>query len=199
MKTIFNVSLLILLLLSACAPATPSPTQQPVAPEGDYPLDTRTGIPDVDRVLAAVASGDPEQLRSVVVFTSAPCTNAEGLGGPPKCREGEEEGTVVNVLPMLSSEGHFIRKDEIDTWQGIDVVALYAVYRVSDDALKEDFFPAGEYMAFFVPPEGEPGVALRIAEGGIVRVDSQFDLFPESLDAVIERDTSEVILAPISR
>lgn len=197
MKIMLIVILAALLVLSGCSPATP--TAQPATPGGYYPLDTRTGIPEVDNVLAAVASGNPRELVGLVNFTTAPCTNAEGLGGPPKCTEGEAEGTELEVLPFIGSEGGFIRQNEIGNWPGIDATALYAVYRVSETALNEDYYPPGEYLIFFVPQENEPAVALRVAEGGIVRVDYHFDVFPGSLETIILRDTSEVILAPNSR
>lgn len=197
MRPVLRLILLTGMFVTACSPATPTP--QPLTPEGYYPLDTMTGIEDVDNVLAAVASGDPQRLREQVRFTVAPCTTADGLGGPPKCREGEEEGTRLEVLPMISSEGHFIRKDEIDTWQGIDATGLYAVYRVSENALDEEYYPPGDYLAIFVPEDNEPGIGLRIADGGIVRVDTLFDVFPGSVQAIIERDTSEVILPPNPR
>jgi hypothetical protein len=194
MRHIFSILLLTVLFVTACS--SPTPVSQPSDPAGGYPLDTRTGIQDVDSVLAAVAGGNPQELSALINYTAAPCTTAEGLGGPPKCREGEADGTLLEVLPFIGSEGGFIRKNEIGSWQGINVTALYAVYRVSEAALNEEYYPPGEYLAFFVPEENQPGVALRIANGGIVRVDYQFDVFPDSLKMVIERDTSEVILAP---
>jgi hypothetical protein len=197
MKAILTRILITVLFLSGCSPAT-----APAQPAGDteyYPLDTRTGIPAVDDVLAAVESGDPQKLYALINFTTAPCTTADGLGGPPKCTEGEPEGTRLEVLPFIGAEGSFIRQNEIGNWPGIDPVALYAVYRVSETALNEQYYPPGEYLIFFVPRENEPAVALRLADGGIVRINYHFDEFPESLHTVILRDTSEVILAPKSR
>lgn len=194
MKTILVGILTTVLILSGCSPATA--TAQPAGPSEYYPIDTQTGIPDVDNVLAAVASGNPQELYALINFTTAPCTNTEGLGGPPKCTEGEPEGTQLEVLPFIGSEGGFIRQNEIGRWQGVDAQALYGVYRVSGTALNEAYYPPGEYLIFFVPRENEPAVALRVADGGIVRVDYHFNVFPESLQSVIVRDTSEVILGP---
>jgi hypothetical protein len=191
MRFLTGISLLSVSLLVACA----SPTS---APSEGYPLDTKTGVPVVDRVLAAVESGDPEKMRTQIQYTSAPCTLADGLGGPPKCREGEAEGTLLEVLPFISSEGGHIRKNEISSWQ-IDEDALYAVYRVSENALDEEYYPPGDYIVFLVPGENQPATILRIGDGGIVRVDSIFGEFPDSLKAVIERDASEVILPPKER
>ncbi len=192
MRFLAGISLLPIILLVACS----SPTS--TASKG-YPLDTRTGLPDVDKVLATVASGDPEEIRAQIQYTRAPCTWEDGLGGPPKCREGEAEGTLLEVLPLISSEGGHIRKNEISSWQGIDEKALYAVYRVSENALDEKYYPPGDYIVFFVPGDNQATTALRIAGGGIVRVDTIFGEFPDSIKRMVERDTSEVILPPKER
>lgn len=194
MRPLIYIVLMASLFLAACAAPTPS-----AEPSDGYPLNTKTGNPDVDPILADVASGDPDQVRSLIRYTSAPCTRAEGMGGPPKCREGEAEGTLLEVLPMLDSEGGFFRKEEIGNWKGIDPVSLYAVYQVSSNALNEQYYPQGDYIAFYKAGEDQTAVALHIADGGIVRVDNVYGVFPDSLQAIIERDTSEVILAPETR
>ena len=197
-------SLILGFLISACLPM-PTATQA-TAPEPGmtsapkyHPLDTRVGIEGIDNVLAAVASRDLQLVRSLVKFTPKKCTLLEGLGGPPKCRNGEGEGTPVEVLPFLGSEGSFIRKDGIENWQGIEVSGLYAIYRVSAAVKSEDYYPAGQIAVIFVAPENTPAVSLRLSEGGIVRVDHIFDTSPESLEAILQREASELILVPISR
>lgn len=192
MRFVTGIVLLSVTLLAACASSTP------VVRQG-YPLETRTGNSDIDLVLAAVESGDAQELRYLVQYTNAPCTNADGLGGPPKCREGEAEGTMSEVLPFISSEGSFLRKEEIGNWRGIDPAALYAIYRVSPNALQEQYYPQGDHIAFFVARENQTVDALHIADGKIVRVDTLFGEIPDSLETIIDRDTSEVILAPKTR
>ena len=188
-------------LLAACSPATPTmeqatPSLEPTSVKPYHPLTTRTGVEEVDRVLEAVASGDQQELLSVVQFTEAKCTHAQGLGGPPKCREGEEEGTSMEVFPFLGGEGSYLRQEEIGDWEGIDVSALYAVYEVSSDVQGEEYFPVGEYLILLIDStNGEP-VALRITEGRIVRVDFLYVPIPETLDALIQREASNVVLAP---
>jgi hypothetical protein len=183
------IFVLVSILLYSCSPATSVPTP---GPAGDsHPLSTTTGIQDVDHVLEAVAGGDPGQVASLIRYTTAPCTKVEGLGGPPKCRDREADGTSLEVLPLISSEGSSLRKDEIGKWPGIQEDALYAIYRVSVNALNEPYYPAGEYMIVFTPGENGDITVLRVADGGIVRIDT---LHADSLKTVIERDTSEVIL-----
>ena len=198
------VAVLLVLGIAACAPAAPateavSPTE-PAASEGPFhPLTTQTGIESIDQVLNAVSSGDAAGLRSLVEFTNAECTQQDGLGGPPKCREGEAEGTPVEVLSFLVGEGSFIRKDEIENWTGITASSIYAIYEVNAAVItSEEYFPIGKYVILFVSGENQPAVAVRIGERGIVRIDTVFDFLPESLRAMVEREASTVILAPKS-
>ena len=196
--------LIIVLLVSACLPLS-APTQaiapetQPTSAHTYHPLETRVRIEEIDNVLSAVASGDIQLLRSLINFTTAKCTLLEGLGGPPKCRQGEAEGTPVEVLPFIGSEGSFIRKDEIENWQGVETSSVYAIYRVSADVQSEEYYPVGEIAIIFVGPQNRPAVSLRISEGSIVRVDHIFDTSPLSLEAILQREASEFILRPVSR
>jgi hypothetical protein len=209
-KTMLVHFLISLSLLSACASTVPEPTPteerivmtatKPVptftakpGSHGYYPLSTRTGIADIDAVLAAVERGDPQQLRDLVYITTVACTKAEGLGGPPKCMQNEAEGTIVKGLPILGPEGQFLREWEISKFPGLYVIGLYAVYGVSDSAYSEETYPAGEYAAMFKAAENQPNVVIQI-QNGIVRIDYLYP--PISLDETIQRDASELVLAP---
>ena len=193
---------LVLLLISACAPAvtprqaTPPAATEPASNGNFHPLDTRTGIGEIDTVLAAIEARDLEELRSLIRYTIAPCTFADGLGGPPKCRAAETEGTELEVLPFMGGEGTFLRRDESIEWGGVDVTALYAIYRVSEDVNVEEYSPPGEYAIVFIGFENRPAASVRVGDGGIVRIDYIFDPSPASLNAILEREASEVILAP---
>ena len=194
---------LLTLGIAACAPAPSSqetaPSQEPASTEPFHPLATQTGIETIDQVLGAVSSGDPERLRALVEFTNAVCTRQDGLGGPPKCREGEAEGTPVEVLSFLGGEGSFIRKNEVGNWPGVTASGIHAVYEVNAAVISsEQYYPVGKYVILLVSGENQPAVALRIGERGIVRVDTIFDASPESLRAMVDREASSVILAPKS-
>jgi hypothetical protein len=162
-----------------------------------HPLDTRTGIEDVDNVLDAIADANIQGQRDLINFITASCTLAEGLGGPPKCRESEKEGTEVEVLPFLGGEGIFLRRDESVEWGGVEAVAIYSIYRVSENVRAEEYYPAGEYAIMFSAPANRPLVSVRVGDGGIVRVDHLFDTSPEALNSILEREAADVILAPI--
>jgi hypothetical protein len=190
--------------ITACGPVTPavqevSPTQHLALGEAFHPLTAQTGIESIDQVLTAVSSGDARSLHSLIEFTNALCTQQEGLGGPPKCREGEVEGTPVEVLSFLGSEGSFLRKDEIEGWTGIAASGIYAIYEVNAAVISsEQYYPVGKYVIVLMNAGNQPAVALRIGESGIVRVDTVFESSPESLRAMVEREASTVILAPES-
>jgi len=191
-------------LIASCAPA-PAATEQIVPPtsesstrQGFHPLDTQTGLEEIDNILKTVAGGDAQMLRSLVGFTRAECTNQEGLGGPPKCREGEAEGTKVDVLPSLGPEGSFMRSDEMENWAGIEVSGLYAIYRVSPAVTYEQYYPAGEYAIVYVGEENQPAISLRVDNGMIVRVDYILDTSAGSLAGLLQREASQLILEPVS-
>jgi len=195
--------LLVALLASSCLPmATPTPAAtapepQPTSAEKYHPLFTPTRIEEIDIILDAVESGDSQELRNLFSYTTIACkTIVNALGGPPPCRDGEAEGTLVEVLPGLSSEGYYLYKDEISNWPGLDVAGLYAVYQVSESAYSDENFPKGDYAMILVGKENQPGIVLHITDAGIVRIDDILDDAPDALQAVLERDAERVILAP---
>ena len=131
--------LFVAFLASACLPmATPTPTllvPSPTSAEKYHSFDTPTTIEEIDTILDTVNSNDKQRLTDLFSYTTIACkTVVNALGGPPPCREGEAEGTLVEVLPVLSSEGTYLWKDEVSNWQGLDMTGLYAVYQVSESA-----------------------------------------------------------------
>ena len=159
------------------------------------PLDAVSSNMEVNDVLTAVASGDPQQLIKLFGFTTTACKTVNALGGPPPCRAGEAEGTMVEVLPVLGGEGSYLRKDEINDFPGLNVAGVYAVYQVSESAYAEEYFPAGDYGIMLVGPENEPGVVLQVKDGKIIRIDYLFDR--ASYDTILARDSSGFVLEPI--
>jgi hypothetical protein len=144
-----------------------APAASPTAPAGER----RTGIEDVDRVIQAILSDDIEALRAVTGYVQVACTlTQEGIGAPPLCREGEPEGTLVDVFQGAQCEGFYMRPDEMQT--SLESIArspntLYAVYRT-----RSDDWPEGKYVAIFETdvldrPELD-AVAATIAGGRMV-------------------------------
>jgi hypothetical protein len=171
-----------IVLLSACVNFQVGANRATDEPE------SQTGISEIDAVIATTLEGDVDELRSILDFTQTNCTFAEGLGGPPKCLATEMEGTPVEVLPFLGPEGHFIRKEDIGNWAGLDVSELFAVYQVSDKAYSDADYPAGEYAIVFTTAlEGEPSITLQIRQGKIIRIDYGFGSPYEIPQAAVAR------------
>ncbi len=166
-----------------------------------HDADTRTGLDNVDQIIDIVLAGDMDKFRQRISYTTSGCTHVMALGGPPSCREGESEGALVEALPFLGPEGSFLRRDEINDWQGIDVAGLYAVYRVSDEAFSSQDYPAGEYGIVFRTKYPQDVVTLQVENGSILRIDSTFILQIDSdlgipPEMIFERNAEEIILPP---
>lgn len=180
--------------------SVPTPTPellQPMPPARVlyHPLDTITQIEEIDLILAAVASGDTQAVRNLFGFTTTACkTVVNALGGPPPCRAGEKEGTMVDVLPFLGSEGSYLRKEEVSNFPGLNVIGVYAIYQVSATAYSEENFPKGDYGIMLTAPENLPNIVLQIKNGQIVRIDYIFD--PSSVETILERDAANFVLPP---
>lgn len=159
LKLILLLILLIAVILTACAGTN---------------VDQRTDIPELDNLIEVVLKGDVAELIPLIEFTRTGCTFVEGLGGPPKCNPGEQEGDSVAVLPFLGPEGHFIRQEQIDSWDGLDVSELYTVYALSDKVFTDPNYPAGEYALVFLAEDRNTNVTLQVKDGKIVRIDYGF-------------------------
>jgi hypothetical protein len=188
----FATSAAMMTATSQARPPTATPTDE-VLGVLVHNADIRTGLDEVDQIIDMVLAGDINEFRQRIKFTTSGCTYEMALGGPPKCRERESEGALVEVLPFLGPEGHFLRRDELNEWQGIDVAGLYAVYRVSDEAFSDKAYPAGEYGIVFRTKDPHFIVTLQVENGSILRIDSLFGTPPE---INFERDAQEIILPP---
>ena len=148
-----------------------------------YLPETRTGDPQLDPIIDAVLRHDFPTLKMLTAYTQIGCTFADGLGGPPKCLEGESESTLVNVVPFLGPEGHHSRQAEYESWQGPDVLGLLAAYRTADASYQDPAYPAGESALVFLLPSGPETLTLQISEGRIVRYDYGFGgINPDDLE-----------------
>jgi hypothetical protein len=133
---------------------------------------------ELDKIIDVALRGNADELKSLIRLTQAKCAFVEGLGGPPKCMGSEQEGDVVEVLPILGSEGYFLRKAELEGWDGLDVYALFAVYEVSESVYSDENYPAGEYAIVFINKEKSTSLTLQIDQGNIVRIDYGFEYPP---------------------
>lgn len=159
-----------------------------------YPDDTRTGIATLDAVIAAMLANDTAALADLVHYTSVECVaQAEGLGGPPLCEEGEAEGTVVEVLPQAFSHGSYTRRADIMEQLPQGDFSLYAAYHVSAET-REPYFPVGQYAAVFVDESLAfyNGLTIHVTDDGIVRID-----YGRPVDLVAAFGADEAILPPL--
>ena len=99
--------------LPETVPLTPTASPSPTSTTAPDVEDRRTGDATIDAVIEAVEQRDVPALLELTEMQSVACVaSMEGLGGPPLCREGEEEGTVVEVFPALTARACSITSQE---------------------------------------------------------------------------------------
>lgn len=179
-------------------PTEPAEAAEPTAAPEAQPTATgsrQSGVPEADAVIPALLAHDAEAIHDLIHFSEIGCTTAEGLGGPPKCLEGEAEGTPVEVLPTLGAEGSHIRPDGIDTLISLlQTDQLYAVYGLSEAVFADEAYPRGRYGILFISDqEGAPSTTIHVTEQGIIRIDYHLG---ETPDEVMARESAVLLLAP---
>jgi hypothetical protein len=179
--------------LIRCADIAPPPAAPPSA------------VPATDNlkpIAEAFLAGDAEAIRGLVEYTITPCTTADGLGGPPKCEAGEQDGTVVRAFPVGGPEGHFVRPEGMpdllkSALEGVR--AVYAVYRaprVADNAPQVDYWAAGEHSILFDHRQYGVSVPLTVLiEGGRI-VSFNYHMGQEPADVLDGIRQEDVIVAP---
>lgn len=178
------------------ATATAEPTESAPPAEAApqlHPPDVRTGDPALDAVIDAVLAHDVTARRELTRLTVVGCTHADGLGGPPKCREDETEGAPLEVLPILGGEGHHTRVEDLDQALSFQVEGLYAVFELADTVYDSDDFPAGEVGLLFLQSGPPFPLTVHVAGGAIVRLDYHIG---DTLEGVFEQEADHIILSP---
>lgn len=197
------VVLMIGLALAGCSqPNTDSPDDPPGILEIEMvPVDQVEASEQVTNeimpVLEALFWGTIEDRRALVQFLTVGCTTADGLGGPPKCAEGEAEGTLVQVFPILGSEGHFARPDNINGTLEFSPEGLYAVYRPLPGVDSAEYWPDGEYALLFERKilNASLPVTVLVQDGKIVRlVFSSYPVEPAELLSSVPLD--QILISP---
>lgn len=187
---------ILILLITACRTEnTPQPTLQsqtdipeetePVPQESSQPASTTslpsatpdilnlTDNPAVNTTIAALLDQDLEVLQNALLLNSQPCTTQDGLGGPPKCPEGVNEGTMLSFFPILSpGEGSQLKPDELDQVFDYQEPSLLAVVLVKPPEYMDPSFPAGNYAVILGINPMELARTFRLNhQGKIVRLD----------------------------
>ena len=175
------------------ASATGLPAASPTLPKS-------TGIAELDAVIEALAARDREQLRSLVRLNAVPCTTEFGLGGPPKCEAGEQEGDIVEVFYSATCEGGY-QRDLDRIADGLARWSVYGAYRVgagfgyTSESFAELGFPTQYVVVVYGAADPERlGTELLIADGRIVG--SVFSCALPVRDLVAQRTYEEVLLEP---
>lgn len=184
---------------SATETAGPVPTETVISATTATEAETgppQTGVAIVDELIASIHDEDLEAVRPLIHFITVPCTTAEGLGGPPKCQEGQTEGAQVEVFPVWGPEGHYVEPDNVDTFlESLRLGSLYAVYQVADAGTPMAAYePAGEYGVVFSGGEAGTPVTLLVDERGIVRAVFSYGETPAN---VVERASGQLLLGPL--
>jgi hypothetical protein len=156
-----------------------------------YPPEARTDITELNEIIDSVLKHDFQTLQGLTEYTQIGCTNTEGLGGPPKCRDDESEGTLIESIPILGPEGHHMRRAEYESWEGPDVLGLLAVYKTSAGTYTDPAYPAGEYALVFLLGNAPETLTLQVLAGKIIRYDYFFGGLSED---TLEEKSSEMIL-----
>ena len=181
---LFIVMTILFVSFSACAPATQSNSNEAIKNE-------------LEPILRAMLSERINDQIAVIQYTSTACATVEGLGGPPPCLDGIAEGTIVEVFPVLGSEGSFVEPENMETFLNNSIVkSLYAVYRVTPNPNIEPYFPEGEYAMLFERDMNDifQPVVLRVQDGKIVRMDFRMGISPE--DILKEIPMEQIVVTP---
>jgi hypothetical protein len=136
-----------------------------------YPAGTRTGNTDVDPVIAALEPGDPGKEADAVSYTKVACAlhPSGGTPQPPQCPEGVADGTPVDVLPVLSCEGTYRLRADVESngFPGVEKLQLYAVIRSQGETQSSDW-SAGQYEIVYTDPATGFARAFYVTDGKIV-------------------------------
>lgn len=167
-------------------------------PEGLYPLDTRTGILEIDVVLEAVAKEDIGLLKSLVDLTEVPCTTQTGIPSRPPCPEGVGEGTPITAFPNwgCGPSYHFSLEAAQQFFDNIAYrfpLYVYAVYR-SPRSIEGVRSIAYEIMLAESLEDGSANTIFLDVEGRIIRADSGCNI-----PSTMIPEGADFILPPLSR
>lgn len=156
-----------------------------------------TGIRELDELIAIVLSNDTEEKAAKVQFATAGCSDAMALGGPPNCKEGQEEGTNVDYLPVLGpGEGSPILPENIDEVLDFQVDSLYAVYRRVNSPVTDLYYPPGTYgLVFITNPEGQTTQYILVHANDVGQI-VRLDFFPWTPEDIIEREADQLLILP---
>ena len=186
---------------TAVTERTPSPTAAATVSATPAASARRTGNVAVDSVLAAIEARDAAKLAALSAFVDAGCTTAQGLGGPPKCKSGQAEGTVVRVFPIAGCEGGYIEPTQLQTTLTQEISSqnprVFAVTVARQSANPEPYFPLGDFSVFLeVKGATAHGVMLSLNQSGQI-VNVWTGCAGSAAQVYDSRKADPVLLAPL--
>jgi hypothetical protein len=157
-------------------------------------------VPDVDNVVAALEARDVDALGELVGYRQEACASRLGDAvGPPACRFGEAEGTLVVVVPFAQCEASYLRSGDVPN--ALEHLLdpepeVFAAFPVPASAAASAVEPVGEYVVVLSSDEeGAPlGRRLVIEGGKVVLLDFGCGGAPEQMVEGI--DDSSYIVPP---
>jgi hypothetical protein len=190
-----NLGLITIFSFLAGCSVLPGTFEVGVVPQQDE-FSATLGMEELTPVIKAFLYGTSIDRVELVSFTTTACTLADGLGGPPKCADGEAEGTLVQVLPVSSGEGSFSRPDSIDQALDFVVMGLYAIYRVPDEESLDDYSPAGEYGLIFTREMNAVPfpITIFVEDGRIVRLQHHLGIDPQ--EVINQLPVESILMTP---
>ncbi len=191
------VALVLLSIVAACVPVNGTDVLE-VGVEPATATDSHQAVKDeLQPILRAMLGGVVDEQISFIQYARIPCATAAGLGGPPPCPAGAAEGTKVEVLPTIGSEGSYVTPENMETFLSNSLVkSLYAVYRVTPNPNLEPYIPEGEYAMLFERDKNDISlpVILQVRDGKVVRMDFRFGI--STADLLKEVAVEDVLITP---
>lgn len=169
--------------LAGCGGGGTKKTDDPTAPAAEPTRAVYTGDGAIDQVIAAALASDDIALAGLVGYQSVACTkdSPEAPGDPPRCRETEAEGALVEVLPATTGcNPTWVRPEQVPDIFRLDFpkgkTSLGAVARVRPDpAAFGGGFGATEMAIFATGQHADTqpmGVALHLKNGRVVWIEA---------------------------
>ena len=163
--------------------------------------DAPKSVSDVNNVVAAIDGRSVETLGELVGCRQEACTSQPGdAGGPPACRFGEAEGTLVVVAPSAQCEAPYLRSGDVPN--ALEHLLdpepeVYAAFPIPATASAVE--PVGEYVVVLSSNEegAPPGRRLVIEGGKVVLLDFGCGESPEQMVEGI--DDADFLIPPPDR
>jgi len=158
------------------APADPGSYPYPdqaaapaAGPAGLYPLSMRTGLPELDAVLAALETRDTAGLVSLVKLQLVAC----GVDDQPMlaCPEGVKAGAQVEVLPYVAETRSYLAREGLEQALQLPITGLYALTQPIVDPSAPAVWQPGTHALILALEEPSQSAVLHVREGAIVRLE----------------------------